>query len=294
MRLQTLLDDGDGEKFDIPEYEIGSHLTASLAYDFPAAMRSINREELENWGTTYYEALEIARENLDGAGMTFAKIGDGCYASVTGDSYDASRLLVPSLIEKFEVEGDLIAMVPNRDMLLVCGSEDDDGLQVMLDLTKGAIEESRPLVPIPLRFVDDEWVDWFPPPGHPTYAGFRELAIRFLYQEYAEQKDLLERLHEKDETEIFVASYTAAEKDDRLLTYAVWTKGVKTLLPKAEWVIFCSVDEEDKGTAAIASWEKVEQVVGHLLKTTNNYPDRFQTTGYPTPAELAELGVAEL
>jgi hypothetical protein len=105
----------------------------------------------------------------------------------------------------------------------------------------------------------------------------------------------LSRLHEKKGTDVFVASYTVAEKEDgTVFSYAVWTRGVPTLLPKADWIAFGSVDDEDKGTAAIASWDKAEQIVGHLMQPTDLYPLRVHVTDFPTPAELAELGMAKL
>src|SRR6202011_4912262 len=119
---------------EIPEYEVGSHLVASLAYDLPQAMVSVSKERLEKWGVTYYEALEIARENLEQTPFTYAEIGKGCYAFATGDSYDACRLLLPSRVEQLRVTGDLIAMVPNRDSLLVTGSDDAQGLKIMVEL----------------------------------------------------------------------------------------------------------------------------------------------------------------
>ena len=89
------------------------------------------------------------------------------------------------------MEGDLIAMIPSRDSLLIAGSEDNASLAVMLALAKKAGEEHpRPLVPIPVRLDGDAWVDWMPDPSHALSAEFRELATRYLYQEYGEQKDL--------------------------------------------------------------------------------------------------------
>lgn len=67
-------------------------MVASLVYDLPETMRSISKEDLSNWGVTYYEALEIARENLEQTPYVIAQIGEGCYASSTGDNYDACRL----------------------------------------------------------------------------------------------------------------------------------------------------------------------------------------------------------
>ena len=177
-RRQVKIDGGDPEKFDIPEYECGSHLVASLVYDLPQTLQSVSQEQLLDWGVTYYEALEIARQNLEETPCNFAQIGDGCYAFMSGDSYDCCRLLLPSLVERLTVKGDLIAMAPNRDSLLVTGSDDELGLRIMADLAAKTLEDPRPMVPIPLRRDGDDWVDWMSPAGHPAEPSFREQQFR--------------------------------------------------------------------------------------------------------------------
>jgi len=179
MRLQVALDGGDPNEFDIPEYELGSHLVASVAYDLPDRIASVSNEQLQKWGVTYYEALEVARRNLEEARFTFAQIGDGCFVSQTGDSYDACRILVPALLERFSVKGHAVAMIPDRDTLMVCGVDDDVSLRIMLDLSRVS-DNPRPMVPIPLRLDGDQWVDWFPDKTHPLWGGFRELAMQYL------------------------------------------------------------------------------------------------------------------
>ena len=59
--------------------------------------------------------------------------------SATKDGYDASRLLLSDLVRQFEVRGEMIAMVPNREDLLITGSEDEDGLRGMLSLAAEAL-----------------------------------------------------------------------------------------------------------------------------------------------------------
>ena len=83
-------------------------------------MRSIIQEDLDKWGVSLYEALEAARRNLEQMGnIAFASLqndaGDGVYFSAVGDNYDASRLVMLDLIRKFQVRGDYVAMVPNRE-----------------------------------------------------------------------------------------------------------------------------------------------------------------------------------
>lgn len=291
-RLQVQIDGGDPTQLDIPDYEIGSHLTASIVYDLPDMVMSVNREQLDKWGLSYYEALEIARTNLEQSPCKVAEIGTGCYALTTGDSYDASRLLLPRLIQQFKVDGDCIAMAPSRDLLLVCGSEDSAGLKIMADLGLEATREHpRLLVPIPLRLEGDHWIEWRPAPIHVLAGAFRELELQFLHQEYGDQQSLLNRLYEKTQTDVFVATYSVRKNDDgRYLVCAAWTKSVPTLLPRTDVIFFVS----DKDVVARATWETVEKVVGRLMQPTDLYPERVKVEQFPSDEQLQALGMAEL
>jgi hypothetical protein len=201
------------------------------------------------------------------------------------------------------VKGDLIAMAPNRDTLLITGSEDSPGLAIMLDLAAKAQEDPRPMVPIPLRLDGDEWVDWLPGPDHPLSVKFRDLARGFFASEYSEQTNLLHRLHQKLGNDTFVASYLVFKKqadkasscpaggtEAPVYSCSSWGNGVRTLLPKTEWIVFVRSDND---FAAVATWEKAQQVVGHLMQPTEYYPERVLVDQFPSDEELARLGKAE-
>jgi hypothetical protein len=285
-RLHIELDGGDPGRFDLPDYEVGSHLIASLVYDLPDQMVSVSREQLEKWGVSYYEALEAARENLGGTEHVVARLGEGFYTVATGDSYDACRLLLPDLIDRFEVQGDLIAMIPNRDSLYIAGSEDIEALTVMLDFTDEALKQPRPMVPIPVRWSDGEWLDWAPPPGHPLEQRFRDFQLRFLAEEYAEQKSLLDAIQERNGVDIFVPTFTVASKGDYKQSFAVWPRDIPSLLPKSD-VVALSSDPE--GAPILARWHDLQEVAGELLNETEHYPARYKVDGFPSPKQLEEL-----
>jgi hypothetical protein len=280
-------------RLELPQYEVGTHLLASIVYDLPRSVRSISPDELENWNTSYYEALEIATQNLTEAGIEYAKVGEGLYVSSTGDSYDASRILLTDFIRSLPVRGDTIAMVPNRDTLLVAGSDDDEALEGMLTLAEQAVEGPRPLASTPLRLIEDDWVDWMPSRGHQLFDRFRVLEMKFLYQEYAHQKEVLEKLYEQHGIHRFVASYcAAAEEGENLFSYAIWSEGVETLLPQTERLMFFRPSASAEGElVASAPWHKVEKLVGHLMSDVDLYPRRFLVTEFPTDDELRRLGL---
>lgn len=284
---------GGQKGIDMPQYEVGSHLLASIVYDLPRSVRSISMEELESWGASYYEALEIATQNLTEAGFHYAKVGDGLYVSATGDSYDASRVLLTDFIRSLEVQGEVIAMVPNRDMLLVAGSDDDLALEGMVSLAEQAVQEPRPLASTALKLVGDDWVDWMPSRGHQLFDRFRVLELKYLYQEYAQQKEMLDKLYETQGIDRFVASFSAASDndDENVFSYSVWSQGVETLLPQTERVMFfAATPGEEKQIVASAPWHKVQKLVGHLMSDVDLYPKRFLVTDFPSEVELSQLG----
>ncbi len=76
--------------------------------------------------------------------------GKGVYLLATGDSYDASRILIKDAVRRFQVKGDHIAMIPNRENLIVVGSEDVQGLAGMVKLANKALKDPRPISGIAL------------------------------------------------------------------------------------------------------------------------------------------------
>ena len=61
-KLQTQFQH-DGE-WDFAYQPIGEHLALSLVYDLPEAMLMVTNNALAKWGVSFYEALEVARQNL--------------------------------------------------------------------------------------------------------------------------------------------------------------------------------------------------------------------------------------
>jgi hypothetical protein len=278
-----------GNEVDVPRYLIGNNLSLGLVYDLPHSMRSISGDDLKGWDVSWYEAMEAAKEALSEVEFAVAKIGDHLYASASGDNYDASRLILIDLIRQMEVDGDHVAMIPNRDTLLVTGSNDDEGLAIMADLAEKALDDPRPLGATPVRLHDDEWVDWMPPLGHPLRDKFREMERQFFYLEYADQKESMEQLYAKDEIDIFVATCTAVrnQETEEIFTYCVWPEGVEAMLPVCGKVILGTGGQSGQ----MADWDKVQAVAGELMRADETlYPPRFHVSEFPTPAQLEAIG----
>lgn len=291
-----------GKGFENPNYPLGEHLVTSLVYDMPSSMRGLSQTDLEKWGVTYYEAMEAACQNLEEATMGHSRMGtepssgisSQLYSAITGDNYDSSRILLKDSISSWEVSGDHVAMVPQRDTLFVTGTNDDIALELMLNMTEAALkDEPRPMSPIPLRLVDGEWEDWIIPKTHKLFPRFDQLKTNFMGDLYAEQKELLEAVLDKEQKDVFVASFSCMKNKSTglVMSYCVWPQNVDSLLPKTSLIMFAN----EQGVEAIGEWDRVADIVGDLLTLDDSYyPARYRINLFPTPEQLKEIGMLEL
>lgn len=282
---------GDGEPPDIPYEVIADSLCAGLVYDLPTSMATINQEQLDKWGVTFYEAMEVAKQNLRETTKSFAQIGS-LYSMVNGDAYDASRLVLHDWLEKLDLDGDPIAMVPNRETLLTTGADDLEGLTAMIALAKPALDHERSISGAALRFVDGAWEPWSPPADHPLANDFAELRLQTAGRDYESQKQMLDAKFARQNRDVFVASFSGLQDQTtgRIESYCVWSQGVPSLLPRTDLVLFAAPGPDGKpALAARGSWEQVMEVVGHLMQHEEMYPDRWLASDFPTDDELRRI-----
>jgi len=279
---------GGQDRPDLPACEVGDHLLAVLVYDLPAATQTLTGQQLDDWGVSFYEAMEVAKENLAAIEISIAKTGDGFYAVLTGDSYDSSRLLLLELVHQLEVRGDPIAMVPHRDVLLITGSEDADGLAMMAQFADAAFEHPRYLSCLPLRLEGTEWESWMPPDDHPLADTYRRLEVMSLGVMYERQEELLNAVNAKEGAGLFVATYAVLEdRAGRTFSSAVWADGLETLLPKTHKLFLV---RQGQGIVASGDWDRVQEVVGDLLEETDLYPVRYRVQAFPSDEQLVAIG----
>ena len=153
------------------------HLVACLVYDLPSSMQFVMADQVEKWGVTLYEAMEVALQNLDEREFVMMALGDKLYVIETGDSYDATRLLLKDKIRSLELVGKPVAVPVSRNTLLIAGSEDPAGIAILAELAEKKADDARPLCPIPIILEGDDWETWTPPADHPSAEKFRAMKL---------------------------------------------------------------------------------------------------------------------
>lgn len=273
---------------ELPLVPIGEHLLLGLVFDLPASMRSVTADNLCDWDVTLYEAIEAARHNLLESGFPLALLGDHLYVSVSGDHYECCRILAVDLIHKLKLQGDPIAMIPNRDTLFITGSDDAEGLNMMATLTAKVMEEPRPMMSTALQLVDDEWIDWLPPAAHPAYPKFKHLKVQCMLGLYDAQKEQLSQLHQVQGIDVSVAGQFALQSPGGLLwTCCVWAESIESWLPESDYIMFFWNEQSQQ---ARVTWDQALQIVGALVEEIDDlYPKRFRVKAYPDDSQLNQL-----
>jgi hypothetical protein len=266
---------------------LAEHLAIGLVQDFPDHIEEMAAERFEELGLDLADAQCAALRNLELISEApFEPMMPGFYCSPWRDNHDVARMLLLDRINSLSVRGLPVVMTPNRDWLLVTGSDDVDGLTAMTVMTRKLMEEPRFMTSIPLCLIGDQWAPFIPDEDHPLTDEFCELRVMQLSAEYDRQKHLLDSQHERDETELFVASYTGLKNPEGSVTsHCVWTRDVTTLLPRTELIRLLDLDDEQ--APIMAPWAAVEEATGELMQPVNAvYPPRWRVDAFPSSSQL--------
>jgi hypothetical protein len=292
IRLNGLIEGGPIAPKVPATASVGEHLIVTIVYDWPEAVQVLRDEDLTEWGVTFYDAMEVARDHLEESTASCAKIGDGLCSFISGDTYDACRITLLDRIRDLEVSGKQVAMAPNREALFVTSSEDEAGLATMAAMAEKHLQEPYWLSAISLILEDSEWRDWTPPEGHPLHRAFKQMEIKRLCGLYADQAKLLNAVHDKQRIDISAASYSGLKKKDGdLLSYCVWGKGADSLLPVTQKVAFM---KGENIPPVFADWSRVIENFGEMMEQIDDYPGRYRVRAFPDEKRIDEIGSAEL
>lgn len=268
---------------------MGTNHALCLELDFPRSVQAVNKTSLEKWKVSFDHALEVAISNLAAVNeWRFISPRTGVYVSAWNDVFDASRILLPDFLESVRVDGDPVILIPNRNSLLITGSNDSEGLSLIAQISEQkAREETRFMSLHAMTWSGGRWIDYMPETTHPEFKTFRKMQMVSLAREHEEQKSLLDKHHEKTGVDIFVASYMLyAHEQHGITSTCVWSSGVESYLPRTDRI--CLLQPETEVTK-ICRWEDVQARAGHLMTPMGWTPERFHVNAFPDDMVFASL-----
>lgn len=273
----------------------------TLLEDHAEHMAIVSASALETWGVSFDQALETALANLrEVSEPRWTTPFPGVYVSAWRDEYDVSRLLLDDVLSSLNLSGVPVALVPHRSCLIVTGSEDDEAVARALALAEEAQTNTPGTISgLPLRRTPSGWTSWEIGPGHPCRETFHRLQVQELSELYADQKQLLDAIHQKEDIDIYVASFSVFQEKETgaLESLCTWARGVLALLPRTDRVGFVDPDQpEGRQILGFYEWETVEAHCGHLMQKMDGVLPRYRVeqTAFPTEEDFAAMGPGSL
>lgn len=262
-------------ELETPYQVISKHLAVGLCYDTPNSVMYLNQSHLNEWRISFDDLLNKAKDNLwKKTCNQFDSLMPGVYISKYQDIYDASRLLFWERINYLDVQGKPVAAVPDRNTLIVTGSDDENGLLYMSSICEKALEKTRLICTIPIVLENGAWAGLHLDETHPAYQKFRNCEVKETMIDYHEQKEILESKYQKANEEIYVASFIATQsKKGEITSYCAWVKEIPSVIPKTDIILFMENGKEILGKAR---WDDACSAFGDLMKLEIEYPPRYR------------------
>jgi uncharacterized protein YtpQ (UPF0354 family) len=277
---------------------VGGHYCLALMLVEGDALKIVAQHHLDEWGRAFDELLAAATQNLRAVTASAFKplAGGRVWLGHWGDNFGPSRLLFLDLIRACEVDGDPVVALPDRDMILLTGSDDEAGLLMLADLTEQARHKPRPVGVLPLRLAGDEWRPFLPPSDTQAGAKFRELWHADIGPDYRQQGERLRALFAQRGEEVVAADYHVhgGGQGEPGFSFCVWAQGAgPQLLPRTDQVLFACPDERGElRVRAQVSWSRVREIAGDLMAAQDFYPERWRVDAFPDAERLAALRAA--
>jgi hypothetical protein len=266
-------------------------LSVALVLDSENATTTVNSKSLASWGLDDEAAFALALSNLrdltSDAGM---ERHGGIWISTWHDVYDASRALLTDMIHRLPVHGEPVAVIPSRNHLFVTGSLDDEGIASIASLAADVLEgETRPLSGQLIVLRNGAWTPFKGNVPPETARRLNLARYKRLVGTYADQKELLEKVYEKELIALFVATYDAVEITDtkQFVGSAQWTRDVETLLPRCD-VLWLYCDRRNE-LLHIEWGEAVAHIPELATPVEDLEPPRYLLTDFPDDATYEAL-----
>lgn len=292
IRLHHVRGEGWAAPYSVVQRPLGRDCVILLAVDSPESTATLTKGPEDHWGVSLDEALAIAVDNLrDTTPEAFEEIIPGLYVGRWNDGYDISRALLPDVLQRAPIKGRPVFMIPTNDVLMVTGDKDEQGIAQMVEVAFKAMENGR-AVSSQIYTYQDQHIAPFPAEGEALKARLATLEHLLLQGTYHTQKELLDKIHEEHNEDVFVASYMLyqhSEDDGRTFSMCSWTQSVDSLLPRTDRVVLVEPQEDGSARTQVVEWDELEARLGELMAPADVYPPRYRTIGFPTREQLQTL-----
>lgn len=129
----------DGKAFPMITEKYNDQLIIAYAEDSKNSIKYLTEDDFKTLSIPRDSLNSIALRNLDKIIPNIQRQGEnGLYMITAGGDYEASLILLVSIWtrENFPVEGEFIIAIPNRDLLMVTGSNNKNGINKIKEIVE--------------------------------------------------------------------------------------------------------------------------------------------------------------
>ncbi|HEY1174120.1 MAG TPA: DUF1444 family protein [Verrucomicrobiae bacterium] len=163
---KAMRDRGSEKPFEQVFEDFSPDLVIVYAEDLPRNIRYLTPGNLKELNLDLKELRALACENLRQIIPSIeCKGAEGLYMITAGGDYEASLLAVDKIWAsgQFEVKGDIVVAVPTRDLLLVTGSENAEGIKKLRTIAEDAHQNGSYRLTPKLFVYRNGKFEWFGP-----------------------------------------------------------------------------------------------------------------------------------
>ncbi|MES2128295.1 MAG: hypothetical protein V4463_13590 [Pseudomonadota bacterium] len=292
LRRKSLLDylrlaaaPGKQDEAVFAHRDFGPDAVLALALDAERSMSILMDSKLKEWGVSFDTALAAAMDNLRDRSVDNFRAIDGAPGLTRSnwcDAYDSSRILLPDLLFRGVAGGSPVVMIPTRETLLLAPDNNTAAQLAMLAMAGQALHESTRWCSTTLYWVANGRLEPFEPHDAQVRDSLRTLERDVAMSDYADQKAQLDKAHERDGEDIFVATFGAMERDGRIASYCTWSEEVTAaLLPRTDVVALARKRAGEGCDFVVVDWDTLQERHAHLLAPTSAFPPRFRVSAFP-------------
>ncbi len=265
-----------------------NHCSIEFAIDYEVSFGSFSKESLKEIGLSGDELFALAIKNLrDTTDTPFVEVRESVYASEICDDNDAARILLIDEINALSFKGDPVAFIPTTTNMFLCGSEDYENLTLVSNMCMELVQNQRTVSLSTLILKEGVWSD-FHPEKTDEYSSIHNLRSVENQTMYNESKAVLDRIHEAEQRDVFIANYTLYQQEGSPFYQSVGTltETVHTWLPQSD-VIFCGrILNNDFEPLGKISVDNALSTFPNHFKLLEGYPIRIEVKEFPPVDEL--------
>jgi hypothetical protein len=287
------------EPLEVPYRVIGEHYAVEVVCDFPETCSSVTAPDLARWGRPFEDVLTTATRNLrarpaESIAALATDDGGTVHVVMSGDTYDATRLFaVDQVLEQIGRRHDPVAIPLHRGALLLADPDDPASVTALVALAEEQFGAPYANAAVPVRRASGAWAPWLPPEGHPSRRAVEALVQRSVLRDHAEQQEALQAAEGGDSAAVFVASVLGPEEGGEARTFAVWTQGLRTWLPRADVaVLLWPRPDGSPGSSLHVPWDRLVEIAAEAMKPLDCFPPRWEVCDFPDEPTLARLVAA--